>query len=520
MSNHPDQLLNNGLPSHIESEKAVLGAILLKSELIDQARKLLSVTDFFLQSHQVIYRRMLQLKIRGGRIDHITLSSALQDAQELERIGNITYLASLADGLPQTDDITYYAQIIREKALLRRLLRISEDISARCLSGEEVVSVLSYMQGEIDRVSNDVFPTKNILKFRTAKEIAQQTPEKPDWIAQPYIASGALTEVVGKIKAAGKTTLITHLCRAVLDGNPFLGWQTKQTGIVYLSEQPTTTFREALRRANLLDCENFTVLFSHDIRDMQWPDVVRAAISECKQRGARLLVIDTLSQFVGMRGDAENTAGEALAAIQPLQEAAAIHGLAVVIIRHERKGGGNVGDSGRGSSAFGGAVDVVISLRRAEGNSSPSVRLIHALSRFDETPDTLTIELTESGYDSLGSETDIAIQQAKKTINDVLPNSAESAISLEQILAATNLKRTLTQDALKALITHKRIQKIGDGKRGDPFRYCLIAENNSAAPSNLVVAERNADDVIHPAATTSLYPAQRKEVNDREEIDL
>jgi hypothetical protein len=161
-----------------------------------------------------------------------------------------------------------------------------------------------------------------------------------------------------------------------------------------------------------------------------------------------------------------------------------------------------------------------MSLRRAEGNTNPGIRVIHALSRFDETPDTLTIELTEAGYVALGSQADIAVQQAQKAIIDVTPSSAECAISLDEILAATSLKRTLTQDALNMLIDKKRVQKIGKGKRGDPFRYCLIDENDSAASSDLVAAERNVDDVIYPAATISLYPAQREEGNDREEIHL
>jgi hypothetical protein len=95
----------------------------------------------------------------------------------------------------------------------------------------------------------------------------------------------------------------------------------------------------------------------------------------------------TLPQWAGIHGDGENSAGEALAAMAPLQEAASQHHLAVVIARHERKSGGDVGNSGRGSSAFAGAVDIVLSLRRPEGNTRPTLRVIHALSRFDETPD-------------------------------------------------------------------------------------------------------------------------------------
>lgn len=78
--------------------------------------------------------------------------------------------------------------------------------------------------------------------------------------------------------------------------------------------------------------------------------------------------------------------------------------IAVVVVRHDRKSGGDVGDSARGSSAFGGAVDIVMQVQRNEGNSRPTIRVINALSRYDETPDQLVVELTEGGYVSHGDK--------------------------------------------------------------------------------------------------------------------
>src|SRR5207248_10383132 len=113
----------------------------------------------------------------------------------------------------------------------------------------------------------------------------------------------------------------------------------------------------------------------------------------------------------GLRGDAENHAGAAQEAIEPLQAAAALRDLAIVVVRHERKGGGDVGDAARGSSAFGGAVDVVVSIRRVDGNDAGRSRVLHSLSRFDETPDRLVIEWTEDGYQALGSEEAVAAER-------------------------------------------------------------------------------------------------------------
>ncbi len=136
-------------------------------------------------------------------------------------------------------------------------------------------------------------------------------------------SGGAITEVVGKIKAAGKTTWVLSLCQCVALGELFLGRPTRPSPVVYLTEQPDASLREALRRAGLLDCDDVRVLSWSGCRGTPWPAVVAAAIAEAKRVGAGLLVVDTLPQFAGLRGDAENNAGEALAAIAPLQEAAA-----------------------------------------------------------------------------------------------------------------------------------------------------------------------------------------------------
>lgn len=88
----------------------------------------------------------------------------------------------------------------------------------------------------------------------------------------------------------------------------------------------------------------------------------------------------------------------------------------------EAEAGGDVGDSGRGSSAFGGAVDTVVAVRRGEGRGS-NVRFISALSRFDDVPEMLVVELTDAGYVSHGSDTDVAVAEAMAVIEGRLAST-------------------------------------------------------------------------------------------------
>ena len=103
-----------------------------------------------------------------------------------------------------------------------------------------------------------------------------------------------------------------------MDGADFLGVATRKGPVVYLTEQSSPTFREALRRANLLERDDFYVLFWADTRGVQWAAVVQAAVDKCKEVGAELLVVDTLPQFAGIAGDGENSAGAAMEAMRPL----------------------------------------------------------------------------------------------------------------------------------------------------------------------------------------------------------
>jgi hypothetical protein len=192
-------------------------------------------------------------------------------------------------------------------------------------------------------------------------------------------------------------------------------------------------------------------------------------VKECRKRNAKLLVVDTLPQFAGLTGDSENNAGNALEALRPLQQAAA-QGIGVVIVRHERKSGGSIGDSARGSSAFAGAVDIILSVRRPEGNQPRNVRLIQTLSRFDATDD-LLVELTDDGYHALGAPGEAAKELAEAEVLSAIPKSRKDAATIEDLVDAAGKKRAHLQRLLDALLKDEKISRLGKGRKGDPHRY-------------------------------------------------
>ena len=314
------------------------------------------------------------------------------------------------------------------------------------------------------------------LPFRTAAQLALERPTAPEWFVPGFVAPGVVVEIVGKLKASGKTTFIAWMVWALVQGLDFLGRSTRRTCVVWLTEERPTSFLETLKRAGLTERGDLHILHWHDAKHLTWPAIMRAATVHALAVGAGVLVVDTVSQFAGLRGDAENNSGDALAAVAPLQDAAA-EGLAVIAIRHERKGGGEVGESGRGSSAFSGAVDIVCAIRRGEGQTRQTVRVLHTLSRFSETPDTLVIDLTERGYVALGTAGTVAVMEAQRALFDRLPTSEAEALSLDALLDGhqPRIPRTVAQEALREL-TEIGAKRLGLGKRGSPYRYFRAVE--------------------------------------------
>ncbi|OFW11003.1 MAG: replicative DNA helicase [Acidobacteria bacterium RIFCSPLOWO2_12_FULL_59_11] len=132
-----ESILIKGLPSNVEAERSVLGAILLDNSAYNQAAALLTPEDFSLDSHRRLFLRIMELADRSRPADLVTLCEELMRHSELEAVGGAGYISSLTDGLPRLSNIEHYAKIVKDKALLRRLIQVSNTVASRCLEGSE-----------------------------------------------------------------------------------------------------------------------------------------------------------------------------------------------------------------------------------------------------------------------------------------------------------------------------------------------------------------------------------------------
>lgn len=317
--------------------------------------------------------------------------------------------------------------------------------------------------------------------FITAKQLFEEHPEPVTWIAKHWLALEAITELDGKAKSAGKTTFALAMCKAILAGDEFLGEPTQRSSIVYLTEESRPSFRAALERSGIGADSDFHILpwsrmfqiLGEEDNSSVWSQTVAAAVKKAKAVGAQLLIVDTFAQFAQLIGDKENSAGEILEAMLPLQKARD-EGLAVLLIRHERKEGGNIGESGRGSSALSGVVDMILRLHRPEGRHPENIRQLDALSRFDGTPRETTIALHEGHYRIVGTQDAVAQESAIQNVRSVLPFQQENAMTLREVERLTGSSRTTLQTAISMLKAEGFIARCGTGRRDNPYRFFRV----------------------------------------------
>ena len=130
------------LPHAAEAERSVLGAVLLDNGQFDRARELLTEEEFYSDRHRKIFLAFEQLSEAGAALDLVTLKDELERQNTLEACGGPAYLASLIDGVPRSSNIEHYAKIVQEKALLRELIRTSQQILGAAVQADEPTETL------------------------------------------------------------------------------------------------------------------------------------------------------------------------------------------------------------------------------------------------------------------------------------------------------------------------------------------------------------------------------------------
>ena len=165
-----DSTLERPMPSNLDAERCILGAILLDNNALNTAIEALKPDDFFIPQHRSIFNQMIALGEAQHAIDLVTLTEELHRRGELESSGGAPYLASLVDGVPRVSNVEHYARIVKEKAMLRNLIHATHNIQQHAFDGEDGAdTILDNAESSIfalaeDRVKAGLLPIKDIVR--------------------------------------------------------------------------------------------------------------------------------------------------------------------------------------------------------------------------------------------------------------------------------------------------------------------------------------------------------------------
>ncbi len=169
-------------PQNVEAEQCVLGGALIEDGALAKVIEHLSPEDFYRENHRHIYSAMLDLFDRGEPLDLITVHNALKTKGVLEKAGGTAYLAELTEVVPVASNIVHYARIVRDKAVLRRLIEKASEIASFCFEESgEVEDILEAAESSIfeisqSKITRSFSPIKGILgqSIRTITSLCER----------------------------------------------------------------------------------------------------------------------------------------------------------------------------------------------------------------------------------------------------------------------------------------------------------------------------------------------------------
>lgn len=170
----PATVAERTLPHNLEAERSVLGAILIQNEAYNLAVELVQPADFYRDAHRRIFDKIIALAERRVAVDFVTLKDELTRSGELEAVGGPAYVASLVDGVPRATNVEYYAKIVKEKAVLRKLIGAANSILLEAYEADQEAAEI------LDRAEHSIFEIAEgriRTGFVSLYDIAQQSVE-------------------------------------------------------------------------------------------------------------------------------------------------------------------------------------------------------------------------------------------------------------------------------------------------------------------------------------------------------
>ncbi len=478
-------------PTEIEAEQSVLGTLLAHPGEASKVATKLTPDDFTKQAHRTIFHTMMSVQDTLGldpSTGQLVVQDRLRQDGELDRVGGLPFLAELVDVAASPVGLDYVVGKVKDASMRRRAIDDGLQTITDAINADHDTDARRRLEAKM--LAAPIGGELAGIEFLPASALG--SGDQVDWPWTGWVASGFVTLLVALWKA-GKTTLLTHFLKATSKGGDLAG-NVQACNVLVVTEEGQGLWARRRDDVGIEDNVQFLVRpFKGRPTYRQWEKLIAQIATKVEAENIDVVLFDTW-QSVSPCPD-ENDAAKMMAALTPLHRITEA-GAAVLLVHHTRKGDGTEGQASRGSGAFTGFVDIIAELRRYDPERHDDTqRVLRGLSRFDETPKELVIDLREDGYHVVGTKGDAKQCERMRVIGDVL-QTCGGPLTAEEVRDAwptgeipkpglRTLKNDLNSGCSK---TSSKWLRTGDGKKGDPYRYtnAIPASSGSYMPeSNL-----------------------------------
>ena len=297
-----ENLIKRVLPHSIEAEQSVVGSMLLEKEAIVVAAEMLRPDDFYQHQYGIMFETITELYNEGKPTDLVTLQDALKMKDAPPEISGIDFLRDLLNVVPTSANIRYYAEIVAEKALLRRMIKVTEEIADSCYAGrEKVEDLMEQTEKKIfdlvqKRNTGDYVPIRDVV-INVVNKIEQASKSKSTVTGIPtgfidldYRTSGMQPSDLVLLAARpsmGKTAFVLNLAEN------FAVKQNYTTAIFSLEMSKEQLVNRMLSMESRVDSQT---LRTGSLSDNDWDQVVE---SSGIIANSRLIIDDTPGISIG-----------------------------------------------------------------------------------------------------------------------------------------------------------------------------------------------------------------------------
>ena len=156
-----ETLIKRIMPNSLEAEQSVVGSMIMDKDAIVTAMEMLLKEDFYHQQYGILFDAMIELYSEGQPVDLVTLQNKLKEKDVPKEVSSLEFVGELVRAVPTSANVKYYCNIVKENAMKRKLIRVTEDIENECYAGKES------LESVLDKTEHDVFA---LLSSRTGGE--------------------------------------------------------------------------------------------------------------------------------------------------------------------------------------------------------------------------------------------------------------------------------------------------------------------------------------------------------------